>query len=167
MTDDERLRFEYEQAWALVRMLSEVRFKLLAFVPTIAGAAVAFLSGDVHRHTRLAVGLVGAVATLGVFLYEARNTQHYGRALEQLRGLEQQLGLSLLALPPPPRAAGVKLGQRFGLGVVYAAALAAWLYLVVWALLALAEIGEPKSLGGIVGSVAAVAIVAFLFRRFR
>jgi hypothetical protein len=36
---DERLRLDYDQTTDLVRTLTDVRFKLLAFVPTISGAA--------------------------------------------------------------------------------------------------------------------------------
>jgi hypothetical protein len=36
---DESLRLDYDQTTDLVRTLTDVRFKLLAFVPTISGAA--------------------------------------------------------------------------------------------------------------------------------
>jgi hypothetical protein len=40
MDADDRLRLDYEQTTQLIRTLTDIRFKLLAFVPTIAGATV-------------------------------------------------------------------------------------------------------------------------------
>ncbi len=36
---DDRLRLDYDQTNQLLRALMDVRFKLLAFVPTVSGAA--------------------------------------------------------------------------------------------------------------------------------
>jgi len=40
----ERRKLDYEQAVDTYRQLADIRFKLLAFVPTLSGAAVALLS---------------------------------------------------------------------------------------------------------------------------
>ncbi len=53
------------------------RFRLLAFVPTIAGATVAILPQRAEPEDFAAVGLVGLAATLGVYLYELRNTRSF------------------------------------------------------------------------------------------
>ena len=45
---DDRVELEYGATTDLLRSLTDVRFKLLAFVPTIAGTAVALLG----RHVR-------------------------------------------------------------------------------------------------------------------
>jgi len=92
-SDRELARLDYEQTVALVRTLNEVRFKLLAFVPTIAGASVAFLSSRASRSELLAVGPIGLAATLGVFVYDLRNNQHDTRASTRARELERRLGL--------------------------------------------------------------------------
>ncbi|MGZ4383713.1 MAG: hypothetical protein ACXVY3_03865, partial [Gaiellaceae bacterium] len=75
MDADERLRLDYEQTTELYRTLLDVRFKLLAIVPTISGVAVGLLDKPRPAIELLAVGLLGLVATLGVFVYELRNTQ--------------------------------------------------------------------------------------------
>jgi hypothetical protein len=43
-SDFDRIKVDYEQTLATYRMLADIRFKLLAFVPTISGAAITFLS---------------------------------------------------------------------------------------------------------------------------
>jgi hypothetical protein len=40
---EEKLKLDYEQTHQLIRMFTDIRFKLLAFVPTLTGAAVALL----------------------------------------------------------------------------------------------------------------------------
>jgi hypothetical protein len=69
-----------------------LRFKLLAIVPTISGAAVAFLSRGRSAGELLAVGLIGLAATLGVLLYEVRNTQLYDYSVHRAKELEARLG---------------------------------------------------------------------------
>ena len=74
MRNPELLRLDHERNVARLRELGETRFRLLAFVPTIAGATVAILPQRTDPEDFAAVGLVGLVATLGIFLYELRNT---------------------------------------------------------------------------------------------
>ena len=88
-------------AWTTTRRRSTCarsrtsRFKLLAIVPTISGAAVAFLSRGRPAGELLAVGLIGLAATLGVVLYEVRNTQLYDYAVRRAKELEARLGAGL------------------------------------------------------------------------
>src|SRR5947207_14649099 len=64
---DDNLRMDYEQRNEQVRMLTDIRFKLLAFVPTLTAAAVALLtSATVAQGTVLVVGLLGFVVTLAL-----------------------------------------------------------------------------------------------------
>ena len=89
----DRLRLDYQQTTSLLSELSDVRFKLLALVPTLSGAAVAVLSRPSSTAELLAVGLIGLLATVGVLLYELRNTQLYDYGLKRAQLLERELGL--------------------------------------------------------------------------
>jgi hypothetical protein len=54
-------------------MLADIRFKLLALVPLISGAAIAFLTTDpVHASSQivLAGGVFGLLITLGITIYD-------------------------------------------------------------------------------------------------
>src|SRR5207342_428371 len=73
MDEDTRLRLEYDSGSELLRGLTETRFRLLAFVPTVAGAVVALINGHETAVELLAIGLLGLCASIGVLLYELRN----------------------------------------------------------------------------------------------
>jgi len=66
----ERLGLDYSQTAGLLHDLTNVRFKLLAFVPSITGAAVAPLSHNPSAAELLAVGVLGLVATTGALICE-------------------------------------------------------------------------------------------------
>jgi hypothetical protein len=152
MEEQERLRLEHDDAATVVRALTEIRFRLLAFVPTIAGAAVALLSRTDDPAGLLAAGALGLVATFGIYLYELRNSQLHAAARRRALRAAEALGLAPVDEPEPVRLFGrIPAWHRVGLGLVYGAALAAWAYLVAWGALALAEVPEPRGLGAAAG----------------
>jgi hypothetical protein len=160
LDDNDRLRLDYAQTTDLLRTLTDVRFKLLAFVPTIAGAAVGLFGHPRPAAELLAIGLLGLVATLGILLYELRNTQVFDYATGRAARLESEL-----RLPSPfkPGAAGglfseqpesslrlfgvARIAQGSGLALVYGAALAGWSYLVAWGALRALDVGGARKLG--------------------
>jgi hypothetical protein len=177
--DDERelLRFDYEQTADLVRTLTDIRFKLLAFVPTIAGATVGLLSSPESAAQLVGVGLLGLVATVGVLLYELRNSQLYDAAIDRAKVLESRLQLPSVRSEEgtggpfterPDRA--VQLLGSFaawhdrGLALVYAAALAGWTYLVGWGLLSAAEVYWAQEWGAALGLLVGVAVLIDVHR---
>jgi hypothetical protein len=176
-TDRDLLRLDYEQTTEVIRGLTEIRFRLLAFVPTIAGATVGLLSDPSSAAQLVGVGLFGFVATTGILMYELRNTQLYDAALERARTLERKL---LLPSPSAPDAiAGVfserpretvrlvglvSVWHRRGLALVYAAALAGWGYLVGWGVLSAAEVNWAQEWGAALGLIAGVVVVVDLER---
>src|SRR5436305_2064408 len=121
MDSGERLRLDYEQTTELVRTLLDVRFKLLAFVPTIAGAAVALVgTGKPTGAELLGVGILGLLSTFGVLIYELRNTQVYNATVSHARALERLLGLGAggahtgpAAVLTRPRSRTLPLPGRF------------------------------------------------------
>jgi hypothetical protein len=66
MDADDALRLDYEQTTQLLRTLVDVRFKLLAFVPTITVAAVGLVGQPRPAAELLGVGMLGLLATIGV-----------------------------------------------------------------------------------------------------
>ena len=94
-TQLDRLRLDYAQTTDLMRQITDVRFKLLALVPTLSGAAVAVLGRPSSVAELLAVGLLGLIATLGVLVYELRNTQLYDYALHRAQVLERHARIDL------------------------------------------------------------------------
>ena len=163
------LRLDYAQTTELLRELTDVRFKLLAIVPTLAGAAVAFLSRGRPAAELLAVGLLGLAATLGIVLYEVRNTQLYDYAIRRAKELEARLdgpgGLFMERPGRDVRVFGLALaGHERGLALVYGAAIAGWSYLVVWGGLRALDVGGAQKIGGIVGIVLGLLALVELLR---
>src|SRR5688500_3630276 len=92
MDPDDRLQLDYDQTTQLLRTLTDVRFKLLAFVPTISGATVVVFGKPRPAVELLSVGLLGLLATLGIFLYELRNSQLLDSLVHRASVLERRLG---------------------------------------------------------------------------
>jgi len=141
-TDTERLQADYQQTTDLLRTLTDVRFKLLALVPTLSGAAVAVLGHPSSAAELIAVGLLGLTATLGVLLYELRNSRLSDYALRRAQSIEAELGLGLYREAPVTRDRALSL--------VYSAALAGWSYLTSWGALHAVHVERARSLGGVI-----------------
>jgi hypothetical protein len=161
---DELLRLEYEYASRLLGALTEIRFKLLALVPTLTGAVVALVSKNRSGVELLAIGGLGLAATSGVLAYELRNGELRRRATARVNRLEAQLfpGGPLVGAPGrAPKLFGIiPASHRLGVGLVYGAALGGWVYLVVWgALVAAGERSHSQAFGVAGGAVAALAVV--------
>jgi hypothetical protein len=158
---DELLRLEYESASRLLGTLTEIRFKLLALVPTLSGAVVALMSSGRTGVELLAIGALGLTATSGVLAYELRNGELRRRAGERVNELERKLFADGPLVGEPgrtPRLFGlIPATHRLGVGLVYGAALGGWVYLVVWG--ALVAVGAPAHAQGVgVAAGAAVAV---------
>ena len=150
LDSDERLQLDYERTTRLLRSLTDIRFRLLAFVPTFAGASVGFFGRSRPAGELLAVGVLGLVATLGVYLYELRNSQLYAAAAGRVREIERQL-----ELPD-----GLVVEHDNGLlALIYGAALAGWSYLVSWGLLRAFDLGDAREIGLAIGAAVGLLIV--------
>jgi hypothetical protein len=164
VNDADRRQLEYEQVARSLGALDETRFRLLAFVPTIAGAAVGLISGRPPAVELLGIGLLGLAATVGILVYELRNSQiarhltvHAGQLERALQFdspvLAQQLAgeMNLFGL--------IGLSRARGLALVYAAALAGWGYLLAWGVLHAIDLAHARTVGLVVGG--AIGLVVF------
>jgi hypothetical protein len=167
---DDRLRLDYDQTQQLLRTLTDIRFKLLAFVPTIAGASVGFFGRARPASELMAIGLVGLVATLGILVYELRNSQTYATAVDRAKMLEQRLELgSGGLLSEPPAGTGrlfgfLPIGRELGLALVYGAAFAGWTYLVAWGGLGALDVPGARGAGVVIGAAVGFLVVAEVSR---
>jgi hypothetical protein len=169
------LRLDYDHTLDQLRTLTDVRFKLLALVPTVSGTAIGLLGRPRSAAELLGVGLLGLCATLGILFYELRNTQLYDYATRRAKAVERELqlvsafgqGAGGLYSERPDRSIhvlGFELGHDRGLALVYGAALAGWSYLVSWGALRALDVSRPRAIGGIVGVVVGLVVVAALVR---
>src|SRR5262249_41108413 len=174
MDEADRLRLDYEQTTQLMRTLADIRFKLLAFVPTVSGAVVALFSRPRSAAELLAIGLLRLFATVGILLYELRNAQLLGAAVRRATAAERKLGLSPMLDTDGPRGGLfterprrmltlfglVEVRHARGLGFVYGAALAGWTYLVVWGALRALDVGAARKIGGVAGLAVGLVVAA-------
>jgi hypothetical protein len=145
---DKALLLEYKLANENFRALADIRFKLLALVPILSGAALALISPNLfgkepRPEIALAAGILGFLVTLGVTFYDQRNSQLYNAIYHHIRYLQTKLVL------PNGTQFGVRPGRelRFvfvwsiwhdrALALIYSAVLGAWLYPVCYAALML------------------------------
>jgi hypothetical protein len=167
MDDESSLRLEYDTASQLLRGLTETRFKLLALVPTLAGAVVGFASAGKSAVALLSIGLLGLAATSGVLIYELRNGEIAGKVARRVQVLEDLLLPGKRLVPgADARVLGVvPASHALGVGLVYGAAISGWLYLFSWgALRALGLQHHAQGAGLAIGVVAGVAAAAEILR---
>jgi hypothetical protein len=98
----DQLADDYARTVEVFALLADIRFKLLAFVPSIVGATIALVSRESDQRVILAVALLGFVATLGILLYELRNSELYNAASHRASVIEGELGL-IRAVPTRTR----------------------------------------------------------------
>ena len=84
---------DYKVTVDMIKLFTDIRFRCLVFVTSITAIAIALLPGTVDSATRIAIGLVGLLATLGIAVYELRNSQLYEAASHRAKELERLLGM--------------------------------------------------------------------------
>jgi len=172
---------EYDQINDNFRMLAEIRFKLLAFVPTLGGVAVFLLSkmtvegispvvgGLAAANSDATVGFVSALgflATLGITFYDQRNSELYGLLVRRGRQLEEKL------TPPMRNFAGrcdasrylfgfLRMKHDTGLGLIYAPILGAWFFPLVNVILRWYGCSARASLRASLAFTAAIGLAFF------
>jgi hypothetical protein len=98
----QRLADDYARTVEVFALLADIRFKLLAFVPSIVGATIALASRQEDQRVFVSVALLGFGATLGILLYELRYSELYNDAAHRASVVERELGL-ILAVPQRER----------------------------------------------------------------
>ena len=89
--DQIALRADYQSTVDVIKLLSDIRFRCLAFVTAITAVANAVLPATVLPGTRIALGAVGFFTTFGIAIYELRNSQLYEAAIHRAKVLETHL----------------------------------------------------------------------------
>jgi DUF2934 family protein len=141
---DEKLQTDFRNAFENYKLLADIRFKLLTLVPT-ATVIVALLTKN--GGVSLSLGLLGLAATLGIVFYELRNSRLYDGTLHRLKSLElfmhsvsctdrfKRIGGLFRERPDRQKLFGViQLQHDRGLAIIYGAAVAVWVYIVMKAL---------------------------------
>jgi hypothetical protein len=131
----EALLAEYKEVSNNFRLLTEIRFKLLAFLP-VATAVAAVLKGGLLDMRSGVISLFGLAVTIGLVTYNARNDQLYDELIGRAASIERSLGIPDGAFANRPMAwlkisfLGLKWTVNHGQGIrfIYAASIALWLF---------------------------------------
>jgi hypothetical protein len=148
MADERReaLLKEYGEVSSNFRLLTDIRFKLLAFLP-IATAAAAALKGDTLTVGSFVLSLFGLAVTVGLATYNSRNDQLYNELVGRAAFIERSLAIpdGAFANRPRPWLNFRLLGRNWtidhgnGISTIYTASILLWLFGVLAPLL---EIGR-------------------------
>src|SRR5215831_260428 len=144
-SDRDALLAEYAEVSGNFRMLTDIRFKLLAFLPVAAGAAGAVLARGTASALTLAFSLFGLVVTIGLVTYNARNDQLYDTLVARAAAIERNLGIpdGAFANRPGPwfRAArgSWRVDHRMAVSTIYKASIALWLFGALYAAIHIAQ----------------------------
>src|SRR5262245_56523494 len=121
----------YDQTCATWRMLVDVRFKLFALVPTVSliSLATVFSGGDATKYfppkLRLLFAILGLAATLGLLVYELRNSQLHDDLISRGRKIEDELGVHAAVFRGRKKPKGL-IHHTSATYLIYGAALVAW-----------------------------------------
>jgi len=180
MTDEEKLRLDYEQTTKYFHALADARFKLLALVPVVTGFGIGALAHSEQPQLVIPLSIFGLLLTFGVMCYDQRNSQIYNALQARAKSLEILLGFRPAAnlhvpnrrhwnfggafLDRPQRALkffGLLIWHDLGLAVIYSTALAGWVYLLTHALL---QVGQQVVVETLIPAVVFVAVLVQLLR---
>ena len=145
----ENLRLDYQQTNEYIKLLTDIRFKLLVFTPVISGITFAFSEYILNEKGIIFIaGILGFVATLGIIIYDQRNSQLYDKAIHRATCLERMLKFPCFGTEKRdgglfnerPKRNRELLGLILiwhdrGLALVYGASLCGWSFLIVNSLL--------------------------------
>ena len=87
----------YEQVCSTWKALIDVRFKLLGLVPTVSIAVLASIlstkSDGLMFSGKLLISLLGMLASIGLFIYDKRNSELHDDLISRGRKIEEELGI--------------------------------------------------------------------------
>lgn len=131
---DQILLAEYTEICRSYHGISEFRGKLLALLPIVSGAGISLLVSKnyaIDSSHLLAVGIFGALVTLGLFFYELRGIQKCKHLIILGGQLESALKIESGQFKDRPKRIAGFIGAETAGWVVYITVLLGWLY-VAW-----------------------------------
>jgi len=126
----------YREICTSWRTLTDVRFKLLALVPTVSLLAVISLlnmgglTKELTPYVRGGVAVIGFCVTGALLVYERRNSQLYDDLISRGRKIEEELDVDTGQFRGRLRPRISILGHDEAIYVIYIGAILAWLYAI-------------------------------------
>ena len=129
----------YGEVCASWRLLTDVRFKLMGFLPVLSGVGVLTLinSDNASPTLRAALGLLGLAVTMGLYIYDRRNSELYNDMISRAGKIEEELGVDTALFRGRLLPKTTWINHSNGTRLVYGASFASWLLALSAALLGL------------------------------
>lgn len=148
---EDNLRGVYQELCNSYRAIDDFRAKLLAFLPFASAAGLFLLLNDkfpdlskieAAKPFLVPIGIFGLIVTSGLFSYEIYGIKKCGELINTGIKLEKDLKVVGQFTTRP----NCLINEPFAAGVIYPVVLAAWLFLVLYAL----KVGGALCIGGLV-----------------
>ena len=126
----------YEASCANWRHLVEVRFKLLGLVPTVSLALLAVIFGSdgpgkgLSPSQKLIIAAVGLLVTVGLWMYDHRNSALHDDLISRARKIEEELKVDTGVFRGRLKPVGL-VAHKTATMLIYIASVAAWVSAIV------------------------------------
>ncbi len=119
----------YDQVCSTWKALIDVRFKLLGLVPTVSIAVLAAIlsikSDGLTFSGKLLISLLGMLASIGLFIYDKRNSELHDDLISRGRKIEEELGIETGIFRGRLNSSGI-IKHDVATNLVYFSTLVAW-----------------------------------------
>lgn len=126
------------------RTLTDVRFKLLGFLPIVSGVLLFNILSkkdidySISAMGQLAIAMFGLAVTIGLLIYDNRNSQLYNDLIGRGHQLENELGVHTGHFRGRPKSSGF-IQHDIGLKIVYCSSILAWVGIIAFAIVRFAD----------------------------
>ena len=127
----------YDQLCTSYHAIDDFRAKLLGFLPLVTGTGISFLVGKLQDAQNIpiemksllaAVGVFGALITLGLFSYEIFGIKKCAALIRAGQEMEASMHIDNGQFTKRPQNIAYLINEPFAAGVIYPTVLAAWTF---------------------------------------
>lgn len=124
----------YKEICSSWRLLTDVRFKLLGLIPIISVVILLTLLGrtpeEASPAARIAIALFGLIVTIGLYIYDQRNSELYDDLISRGRKIEEELGVDTGQFRGRRKPSRPLINHSNATRLIYGASLAGWLFAI-------------------------------------
>jgi hypothetical protein len=124
----------YEKLVDNVKQLEDVRFKLLAIVPSVSAIGIKELYAvNCENHVKVFFAILGIVITFSIFIFELRNRQIIKALNKRKVALEDEMNVPTKVFIQDLQSGGI-VTHRFSMNLIYITAIVSWLFFLFFTL---------------------------------
>jgi hypothetical protein len=125
----------YEKLVDNVKQLEDVRFKLLAIVPSVSAIGIKELYAvNCENHVKVFFAILGIVITFSIFIFELRNRQIIKALNKRKVALEDEMDVPTTVFIKDLQSSGI-VTHRFSMNLIYITAIVSWLFFLFFTLI--------------------------------